>query len=928
MSIQQNNIVNRKGGVDSSLYQMCLKLRGRTSRVPEFEPWLEEMEAEEQEEDADTDPVTSMWNMLRRGQPLLTIYNSTNPPNKLELETSKLSVDKFGKKATFMFLQACMAELKIPPTEVFIVTDLYGTDTTGFVKVLRVVNRVLDVAEERGYLHDDNGEAFGLKDSKPKSHAENVINEIVTTERDYVQHLETLQQFQSYIQQANVLPGDTIHSIFMNLNQLLDFQRRFLIRVEQQNSLDPTLQNWGQLFHMYQEQFRVYEPFIANQTRCNDTVSREWEKVRSAHLPPEFQGMVETQSVLLGFLLKPFQRLVKYPMLLDSLVKKGEYDAERIEDLRQGIKATNDILESANEAVAREARVAASHDLMASVEDWKGHQLSDFGELLIFGGQTVLKGDGAKEVEREYKIYLFEKILLCCKDINPNKAKNKLSGKSVPKGKQRLQLKGRIWISNITDIVTYNKNQAYYLHVYWRSDPAIENFVVRFINIEARDKWTRFLQKQRHGNNRKSPAGSTASRSTNNELYSLAGTTINNPYEEDDDDDEVHYTPGSTSMSSNGGMTSSRNASNTSLRARSATGGSGGPMHASQMPPPRFPLPDAMGGNNLRLHTQGVTTPGDQGMNSYFSPVEGSPSSSMRMSQISQTSASNFPLPPSGLPSASHHRQQPSNTNNSWASESNSKHMTAPAPARNYPDENAYARQQRPSLPANASYQYPPLASRSRSASSPHVQPPASDRRSGGAHIRTPNDDEPMPPLPTHMQQLRNPINRSQSNSPTDVYRNARNHQQPPPLSRNPQTFPNAHYGDPRYAQNGNGNRLKSPVPPAGQPDGVQLPSQLRVKIAFHPYPSHVTIVVPNIIRYQTLIDRVDSKMERITSSSIVKNTARLKYTDSDGDLITIGNDEDIKDAIQEWMEANEAALRQQVMPDFELHWVEIGQQR
>ena len=179
-------------------------------------------------------------------------------------------------------------------------------------------------------------------------------------------------------------------------------------------------------------------------------------------------------------------------------------------------------------------------------------------------------------------------------------------------------------------------------------------------------------------------------------------------------------------------------------------------------------------------------------------------------------------------------------------------------------------------------------------------------------------------------------MNRSQSNSPTEAYRAARGQQQPPPLSRAPQTFPNAHYDqgqyggrpDPRYAQNGNGQRLKSPVQAAGQPDGVQLPSQLRVKISFQPYPSHVTIVVPNIIRYQTLIDRVDSKMERITACSIAKNTARLKYTDSDGDLITIGNDDDIKDAIQEWMEANEAALRQGMMPDFELQWAEIGHQR
>jgi cell division control protein 24 len=77
------------------------------------------------------------------------------------------------------------------------------------------------------------------------------------------------------------------------------------------------MQNWGHLFVQYQDHFKVYEPFIANQQRCNDVVSREWDKIRAAPLSPAFQGMVETQSVLGAFLLKPFQRLTKYPMLLN-----------------------------------------------------------------------------------------------------------------------------------------------------------------------------------------------------------------------------------------------------------------------------------------------------------------------------------------------------------------------------------------------------------------------------------------------------------------------------------------------------------------------------------------------------------------------------------------------------------------------------------
>lgn len=108
--------------------------------------------------------------------------------------------------------------------------------------------------------------------------------------------------------------------------------------------------------------------------------------------------------------------------------------------------------------------------------------------------------------------------------------------------------------------------------------------------------------------------------------------------------------------------------------------------------------------------------------------------------------------------------------------------------------------------------------------------------------------------------------------------------------------------------------------------DQAPYPSQLKVKIWFEPRPSHVTIVVPIIIKHRSLIDRIDSKMEKVTSSSIAKGTARLRYHDSDDELVTMACDEDVQIAIEEWVTVHEERLRNGVIPDFELYWHEIGQ--
>lgn len=188
-------------------------------------------------------------------------------------------------------------------------------------QVTKVVNRVLDILSQRGQLYEQesksNDPEDGLKSEK-YTQRQHIVGELVTTERDYVQHLESLQQFKKQVEEIGAIPGDAIHDIFLNLNALLDFQRRFLIRIEKQNSLPEAQQNWGRIFTLWNEPFRgVYEPFIANQQRCNETVIREWDKLRSSAQSELYQQMVENERVLLSFLLKPFQRLSKYPLLLD-----------------------------------------------------------------------------------------------------------------------------------------------------------------------------------------------------------------------------------------------------------------------------------------------------------------------------------------------------------------------------------------------------------------------------------------------------------------------------------------------------------------------------------------------------------------------------------------------------------------------------------
>jgi cell division control protein 24 len=189
------------------------------------------------------------------------------------------------------------------------------------LQVTQVINIVLDVAEQRGYLltsEKEDAEPSATMPGSQMSRRDYVVRELVDTERKYVQDLENLHELKKTIEQKGVIPGDVVHDIFLNINAILDFQRRFLIKIETTNSQPDDRQEWGLPFTNYEEAFGIYQPFIANQRKAAAIAKREFDKISMADHP-----VVVDFNTLDGFLLKPMQRLVKYPLLLKVRTSHG-----------------------------------------------------------------------------------------------------------------------------------------------------------------------------------------------------------------------------------------------------------------------------------------------------------------------------------------------------------------------------------------------------------------------------------------------------------------------------------------------------------------------------------------------------------------------------------------------------------------------------
>ncbi|KAF2675104.1 hypothetical protein BT63DRAFT_431073 [Microthyrium microscopicum] len=926
----QESVLNKRGDKEGSLFQICTTLCQRLRGLQGFDNMLRE---EEVEAGGDADPVTLVWRLFRRGYPLIDLYNATGPRVLLEENMTKTEANR-RKDTTYKFIQACVNDLKIK--ECFQIRDLYGDDTTGFVKVTRVLNQVLDILVSKGVLdpsfgQNEAGDVSGVKKTK----RQHIVAELVATERTYVQHLELLHDFKKLVEEKGVISGDAIHDIFFNLNALLDFQRRFLIRVEQTNIVPEEQQNWGSLFVLYKDAFKVYEQYIANQNKCEKVALREFDKLRDIGGPPELHQFTSDSTVLAAFLLKPFQRLSKYPLLLRELRDKGDLDPIRQKDIEAGIEAANSVLQATNAAIDRQERTQAMQELNERVEDWKGHQLQSFRDLLLHGTYQVIKGDSSnpKEQEREYKMYLFEMILLCCKEMNSSKQKNKVLGKQLvdKRGRPRLQLKGRIFMQNVTDTITSAKSGSYSLQIFWKGDPGVESFTIKFTQEDTMRRWSDQINSQRKMWRESTRMSQRPPDIRDNDFLYMQNQRLENPYQQQQEDDDEDDMDGSTLNNypayADNQYPISRNDSNTSLRSRSTTGDS-----INRIAPRQFPM-----GNQapaLQVRTNGPISP-DVG-DSFFSPATESPMSTRS----------------SGTPSMYGFRSQPQQHPPIPGWSVDDHRFTAPAMPRqqmnSYQSANRVP-QQRPSLPPSA-HSSNPMVNRMRSASSPDIANPA--------HRYDPSQVPPMPNLPSFTSQYpyaQSLLNRSQSSSPAQAMTTLpmraatqappaqQHHQSSHPRSMTPQglsteylphqnarPFPTSmdHYAQPDV-------RIPTMSPPPthatpasltpGIPQGHasnhtipnmlaqgQAPTQLKVRVhcgspknsmAGDIPVSSMVLVVPTTISFQSLKDRIDAKLQRSSSLSLSNGQVKLKYKD-DGDYVGILSDEDVQMAFETWRES------------------------
>ncbi|KAF2354905.1 Pleckstrin domain [Trinorchestia longiramus] len=245
----------------------------------------------------------------------------------------------------------------------------------------------------------------------------NVIKEIITTERDFVKHLRDVVE--GYLKQARRRPDmfstARISAIFGNMEELFAFQTRFLADLEACIDWEMLHKSCvGEAFIKNSDKFEIYSEYCNNHPFAVSELQELYQQEKYVHFFEACRLLQEMIDISLdGFLLTPVQKICKYPLQLQELLKYTKPDHPDHSSVQGALNAMRAAALLVNERRRRMECLEKIAAWQMELEGWEGAELLDSSSQLLHQGEVVKGAGGAWP--KEVTLFLFDRQLVYCK---------------------------------------------------------------------------------------------------------------------------------------------------------------------------------------------------------------------------------------------------------------------------------------------------------------------------------------------------------------------------------------------------------------------------------------------------------------------------------------------------------------------------------
>ncbi|SPP88665.1 protein vav isoform X2 [Drosophila guanche] len=247
-----------------------------------------------------------------------------------------------------------------------------------------------------------------------------VIRELIDTESNYLDVLNALKlKFMGPLERH--LNQDELRIIFPRIRELADIHTRFLERLRE--ALSPSTKlRMAQVFMDFREPFLIYGEYcscllgaidyLADVCKKNQIIDQLVQKCEREYNVGKLQ--------LRDILSVPMQRILKYHLLLDKLVKETAPQHEDYRSLERAKEAMIDVSQYINEVKRDSDHLVIIQKVKDSIFDLhllqNGNDLLQYGRLLL-DGELHIKAHEDQKTKLRYA-FVFDKILIMVKSLH------------------------------------------------------------------------------------------------------------------------------------------------------------------------------------------------------------------------------------------------------------------------------------------------------------------------------------------------------------------------------------------------------------------------------------------------------------------------------------------------------------------------------
>mmetsp|Transcript_19181 Transcript_19181/g.53846 ORF Transcript_19181/g.53846 Transcript_19181/m.53846 type:complete len:488 (+) Transcript_19181:60-1523(+) len=197
----------------------------------------------------------------------------------------------------------------------------------------------------------------------PKTKRDYIVEEIVTTEKAYVQSLRTLiglwlLPLQNLADEDDqILSREDIKDIFSNIQLLLGVNEQLLDemvkRIDSWKHSDATAhRHFADILDRYAPMFKLYTEYCSNYTLAQETFFREMNgNERFQDFLRSTWDMMDNKMEFPAFMIMPIQRVPRYILLMRDLLEKTSFDHPDYPLIQRAIRKLEEVASHANAAI-------------------------------------------------------------------------------------------------------------------------------------------------------------------------------------------------------------------------------------------------------------------------------------------------------------------------------------------------------------------------------------------------------------------------------------------------------------------------------------------------------------------------------------------------------------------------------------------------